>query len=152
MAHAGAVLDGVGASATQIADGLITWIGEVNGGEVSSAMGACQLDGIAPIGFDLGSTGAGQLGGRDDDTLEAAFLQIAREDESGRTGLVSETQTRAGLLDLADKAGKSLQLVGDGAVEANLGVAVLFGNGNDNRIFVDIEPNELSLRLHALVS
>ena len=89
---AAARLDGVGAGAAEVADGLVGGGRDVDALEHAGAQQIGEFLGVFLVGLDLVAGLLGDLRGGDDDAVVAELDEPAGEDEAGGTGLVADAQ------------------------------------------------------------
>jgi hypothetical protein len=117
MAATALVIDGIGASAAQIADGLVGGLGHVNGGEFSSAQESGDGPGVALIGFERRAGLFWDERGSGDQTRDLKLFEAAGDHKTARAGFVGNFEVRA-RMSFADSPEGFLQavdIVGDGA-------------------------------------
>lgn len=137
-------LGGVGPGAAQIADGFVTSLGNVDGGEFAGPMKPGQFPGVALVGFDPFTGLFGNLSGPHDDAMIAELKETPGQDETGGTGLVDDGDLIFGHAELfpdleqASFGGK----VRPAPLAIVLGSgAVVQGGGDNDGVFVDVEPD-----------
>ena len=147
------VIDGIGAGAAEIADRFVSRLGNVDGDEFSGTEQAGDGAGVALIGFE-GSAGLfGNEGGSGDQAGHSELFQATRNAEAARTGLVSDLQVgaRMSFADRGEGSFDRLEGVGDTAKEADLAFGERFGNGDGDRVFMDIKSEVECNSMHGVV-
>jgi hypothetical protein len=86
------VLEGILASAGQVADGFILYGGDIDGGEIAGAQKPSELDGVAAVGLDAVSGFFRYERGSDDETGQAPVGKVAIQDVAAFEG---QEQVRA---------------------------------------------------------
>jgi hypothetical protein len=148
----GAVRHRVEPGAGQVSDGLVGLVGDMDGGQLAGTVQASQLHGVAAIGLLVRTRWLGNLRGGDDDAVDPALLHPAVQDEAGRAGFIGHVQLERLATDLGDQPLKRVQGVGCRTIAANLPATAGFGDGDNDRILVDIEAHVMLMLLHVLVS
>jgi hypothetical protein len=123
------IIDGVGASAAEVANGLVGGLGDVDGGQLAGAQETGQAAGIALVGFEGRTRLLGNERGSGDQTGDFELLEATRDTKTAGPGFVSDLQDGIGmsLADAIDCFFQSLEVIGDGAEDADLAVATWFG-------------------------
>ena len=83
--------------ANEIANGLVLGIGDMNGGQFAGAIKACELVGIAAVGFDAIAGFTRDSGGSDDDAVKPVGMQEAAQGIAVRPGFVTEAEVKVGM-------------------------------------------------------
>jgi hypothetical protein len=135
------IIDRVGASATQIANGLVGGFGDVDSGQFTSTQQTGQAAGIAFVGFEWGSGLFGDERGRGDQARNFELFETAGDDKTARTGFIGNFQNgaRVSFADALQSFFQSVEVIGDGAEEADLAFGAGFGDGDGDGVFVDIK-------------
>ena len=143
--RAAEVVDGIGAGAAQIADGLVGAVGDVDRNEVVGTEVFGQLHGVAFVGFDAVAGLRGNQRGGDDIAANAHLFKSAGDPEAASAGLVADVEVgKLALLAFGNAAEGPLKtmLAGcDAAVVAGLGIAIRFEDGDDSFRFMDVEAD-----------
>jgi hypothetical protein len=136
------VLEGILASAGQVADGFILHGGDIDGGEIAGAQEPSELDGIAAIGLDAVSGFFRYERGSDDETGQAPVGKVAIEDVAARSSLISKHQARGLGLEPPNESVDVALAGADGANEGDLRRTILDDVGDADGILVHIETDE----------
>jgi hypothetical protein len=141
MPRTALVIDGIGASATQVADGLVCSLWDINGGELSRAQQSGYGPGVALIGFK-GRAGLFRNKGRGSNQAgHIELFEATGDHKPARAGFVSDLEVGPGVsfADSAEGFLEAVDIIGDGAEGANLALGAGFSDGNRDGVFVDIE-------------
>src|SRR5678815_3743546 len=119
------VIDGIGASATKVTDGLIGRFGDVDGSQFASADQAGHTELLEPSG----------------------------NAEAARPGLVGNLQLCLGVSQADPDQGlfEPAQVIGDSAKEADLALGTGLSDSDSDGVFVDIETKIECNSLHGVV-
>jgi len=147
------IIDRVGASATQVANGLVGGFGDVDSGQFTSTQQTGQAAGIAFVGFEWGSGLFGDERGRGDQARNFELLETAGDDKTARTGFIGNFQNgaRVSFADALQSFFQSVEVIGDGAEEADLAFGTRFGDGDDDGVFMDIKTEIECNSFHGVV-
>jgi hypothetical protein len=134
-------LEGVFASAREIAEGFIGNVGHVDRREVAGAGEAGQGHGVPLVGLDpIAGLARDQRGGHDE-AREALPGEVAVQPIAAGAGLIDEHELGALALELPHE-GIDVALPGpDGAEGDGVSGAIPAGVGDGDGIFVDIEAD-----------
>ena len=126
------VIDGIGAAATEIANGLVHTVGNVDGDEVVGAKVFGKLHGVALVGFDTVAGFDGDERGRDDVATNPHLEKSSGDPKSASACFVANVEVgEFAFLVLGDASHGAFKGVlggGDGAVMAWFGIALTFEN------------------------
>jgi len=137
------IIDGVGASAAEVAYGLVGGLGDVDGGQFASTQQTGQAAGIAFVGLERGAGLFGNEGRSGDEAGDFELFETACDTKTAGTGFVSDLKDGVGMsfADAIDGFFQSLEVIGDGAEDADLAVATGFGDSDDDGVLMDIETD-----------
>ncbi len=144
------VIDGIGASAAEVADRLVGGFRDVDGIQRSGPMSFGQHLGITLVGLHLVAGLAGNFRGSDNDTIVAELDQPADQHEAAGTGFVAEAQAHILAVLLAqpgDELVHGLKAVADLPVGVHVPITSGFGNRDGDGVFVDIK-SDVEYRFH----
>jgi hypothetical protein len=132
---------GVVASPLEVADGLGDHVDDVDRREVPRAEVMSQVASVAAVGLDAGTRLDRDQRRSDDVAGDLSFDQPPGQSEAGGSGFVATAQgfDRPESLQPLDQAN---DIVGDGG-ERFRRQSVAFGDGDGDRVAMDIETNEL---------
>lgn len=137
------IIDGIGAGAAEISDGLVHAVGNVDGDEVVGAEVFGEFHGVAFVGFDPVAGFNGNERGRDDFAPDAHLEETSRDPKSASAGFVANVEVGEfpilGFGDLAHDSLKSMLGGGNRSVVSGLGVPAKFEDGDDSFCFMDVE-------------
>lgn len=144
------IIDGIGAGAAEISDGLVHAVGNVDGDEVVGAEVFGEFHGVAFVGFDPVAGFNGNERGRDDFAPDAHLEETSRDPKSASAGFVANVEVGEfpilGFGDLAHDSLKSMLGGGNRSVVSGLGVPAKFEDGDDSFCFMDVESEVKCLR------
>lgn len=144
------VIDGIGAGTTEVTNGFVGRVGDVDGDEVVGAEVFGELHGVAFVGLDAVTRLGGNERRGDDVTADPHLKEASSDPESATAGLVADVEiAKFPVLVLGDAAHGALQGVlggGDSPVVSRFGVAIRFQDGDDGFCFMDVESEVECLR------
>jgi len=137
------IIDRIGASATKVTNGFVRRFGDVDGGQFTGAQQAGQAAGIPFISFEGRARLFGDEGRSGDQAGNFELLETAGDAKAAGAGFIGDLEDGAWMsfADAVESFLQSLQVVGDGAEDANLAVATGFGDSDDDGVFMDIETD-----------
>ena len=105
---------------------------------------------IAAVGLDPVAAALGHARRIDDDALFALRGQVAIDAEAARARLVDKAQPPGRRPQGLEQLCHGLEIARNAAVVSDLAVAPLLGQGDVDRLFVDIHPHEHATFRHGL--
>lgn len=144
MASPALVIDGIGAGAAEVTDGLISRFRDVDGLKIAGTMSPSQLFGIAPVGFNLVPGLAGNFRGSDHDAIVSELKQTPDQAKAAGTGFIAEVELDFWAVLLAQTGNElvdRVEAVARFAQAADLAVTARFGYRDRDGVFVDIESD-----------
>ena len=135
------VIDGIGASATEVANGLVGGFGDVDGGQFAGTQQTGQAAGIAFVGLERRTGLFGNEGRGGDQAGDFELFEPARDTEPTGTSFISGLQDGVGMgfADPVNSLFQGLEVIGDSAKDADLAGAARFGDGDDDGVLMDIK-------------
>ena len=129
----------------QIADGLVGFVGDVDGDEFACPQQAGEFDGILLVGLDLVACLGRDQRGRHHRAGHLQADKHAGDPHATTTGLIANVKLRKpDLVSLGDAPHHPLQHDlggGDAAVAADFTLGAGFGEGNRSLFFMDVESD-----------
>jgi hypothetical protein len=113
----------------------------VDGAQFARSVQPGELFGVAPVGFLPRAFFLRGLGRCDHDRIDLAFQEPAMDHKAGRPSFINEVQPDLFATELGQQFFQRMQVVTDLPVRANFAQAATFGDGDGDRIFVDIQPD-----------
>lgn len=153
MAAAAQVIDGIGASAAEIADGFIGGLGDVDAGEFACTQESGDGAGIALIGFERRARLFGDQAGSDDEAGDFELGEATGDAKAAGAGFVGDVElsARVSFADAGQSLFDGMEVIGDGAEDADFALGPRFGDGDGDGVFVDIETEIECNRFHGVV-
>jgi hypothetical protein len=135
------IIDGIGASAAQIANGFVGSFRHIDGGEFTGPKEPRDGTGIPLIGFERGARQFGDEGRSGNQTRDLELFEASGDHKAAGTGFIGHLQegTRMSFADAAEGFFQALDIIGDGAEDTDLTLRSGFGDGNGDGVLMDIE-------------
>jgi hypothetical protein len=153
MTETAMIIDGIGASATQIANGLVGGFRHIDGSQFTGPKESRDGAGIPFIGFE-GRTGPLWDQRRSSNqTRDLELFEASGNHEAARARFVGHLQVgiRMSFADALESFFQSPHIVGNSAEEANLAFGARFSESNGNRVLVDIQTDIECNGFHGVV-
>ncbi len=144
------VIDDISAGATEVTNGFVGGVGNIDGNEVVGAEVFGEFHGVAFVGFDAVPGFGGNEGRGDDFTMDAHLKEAPSDPEPATARFVADVEiAELPVLVLGDAPHGPLQGVlgsGDGPVVTGFGFPICFEDGDDGFCFMDVESDVECLR------
>ena len=137
------ILDRIGAGTTEVANGFVGRFGDVDGGQFPGAQETGQTAGVAFVSFEWRAGLFRDEGRGSNQTEDFELFETTSNAKAAGARFVSDFQDGLGVsfADALQSFLQSLEVIGDGAEDANLAVATGFGDRDDDGVFMDIETD-----------
>jgi hypothetical protein len=147
------IINGIGASPAEVANGLIGGLRHIDARQFASTQKAGESAGIPFVGLEGSARLPGDEGGSGDQAGNLELFEPSRDHKPAGSSFVSDLQlrTRMRFADATQDFFDGVQVIGDRAKGADFAFGTGFGNGDGDRVFVDIEAQIECSRGHGVV-
>lgn len=121
-----------------------------DGGELTGAQQLGQRLRIATVGFYTIIWPTRHRGLRDHDAVDPEALQKTIDHEPAWAGFVADLQRSAVLADARQRLAQRLAVIGDGPKEPDFTISTVIGDGNRDRVPMNIKADEFCRNGHSL--
>jgi hypothetical protein len=135
------IIDGIGASAAQIAKGLIGGFRHVDRSKFTGPKEPGDGAGVTLVGFERGAGQFGDEGGSSDQAGDFELFEAPGDHKAAGAGFIGYLQmsTRMSFADALKSFVQPVHVIGNGAEEADLAFGTGFSDGNSDGVLMDIE-------------